>query len=142
MTMNEFKKLVLRVMQTLPPEFYPYLDNLSVEVAEEPDADFLRKAGFTDEEIEDGDSLFGFFEPMDLPFGDNLETGEWPDRIWVFRDPHVEEFTDPAELRLEIRKTVIHELAHHFGFSEADLDRFESVKDPFKDGFDYGDSRT
>ena len=41
------------------------------------------------------------------------------------------------ELLLEIRKTVIHEIAHHFGFNERDLERFESVKDPFRDGFDY-----
>jgi predicted Zn-dependent protease with MMP-like domain len=138
MKMPEFKRLVHRVMDTLPQEFYPYLDNLSVEVEEEPDDDFLRDAGFTEEEIEDGETLFGFFEPIDLPLGDALETGEWPNRIWIFKRPHEEEFEDPRELRLEIRKTVIHELAHHFGFSEADLDRFESVKDPFGDDFDYG----
>lgn len=138
MEMSEFKRLVRHVMDTLPEEFYPYLDNLTVEVEEEPDEDFLRDAGFTDEEIENGETLFGLFEPMDLPLGDPVETGDWPNRIWIFKRPHEEEFEDPRELRLEIRKTVIHELAHHFGFSEADLDRFESVKDPFGDDFDYG----
>ena len=39
----------------------------------------------------------------------------------------------PRELRLEIRKTVIHELAHHFGYTERDLDPFESKDDPFGD---------
>jgi predicted Zn-dependent protease with MMP-like domain len=137
MTLLQFKSLVRRVMETLPEEFYPYLDNLSVEVEEEPSVEFLLDAGFTEEEIAEGETLFGYFEPMDLPFGDGFDTGEWPNRIWVFKKPHEEEFDDPKELRLEIRKTVIHELAHHFGFSEADLDRFESVKDPFRDDFDY-----
>ena len=40
---------------------------------------------------------------------------------------------DPKEMRAEVRKTVIHELAHHFGFSERDLERFDDNPDPFGD---------
>ena len=45
-----------------------------------------------------------------------------PDRIRIFRLPLVESFTNPAELEVEIRVTVLHELAHYFGIDEDRLD--------------------
>lgn len=132
MTMREFKELVRRVMLTLPPEFAAHVKNIVVDVARAPDAEFLReRAGFSDEEIDDGDSLFGFFEPLPIPAADGLDTADLPHRLWIFKDPHEEEFPDPRQLRIEIRKTVIHELAHHFGYTDRDLERFDANPDPF-----------
>ena len=39
--------------------------------------------------------------------------------------------SEPERLRTEIRKTVIHELAHHFGLTDRDLERFDANPDPF-----------
>jgi predicted Zn-dependent protease with MMP-like domain len=136
MSMKEFGRLVRRIMQTLPAEFEPHLHNLVIDVAEEPDAEFLRRAGFSDEEIEAGDTLFGFFEPLQLPSpfaGDAVDVNDLQHRLWIFRNPHEDEFPDPKRLRTEIRKTVIHELAHHFGWSDRDLERFDANPDPFGD---------
>jgi len=133
-SMKEFKQLVRRVMETLPDEFEPFLDNVVVEVAEWPDDDLLRRAGFTDEEIEDGESLLGFFDPLELPTawsGDAVDTHTMLHRLWIFKGPHEEEFPDAKRLRTEIRKTVIHELAHHFGWTDRDLERFDNTPDPF-----------
>ncbi len=136
MSMTEFGELVRRVMLTLPPAFGPYLHNLVVDVAEEPDREFLKRAGFSDEEIDAGDTLFGFFEPLQLPSpfaGDFVDVSDLQHRLWIFRNPHEDEFHDPKRLRTEIRKTVIHELAHHFGWSDRDLERFDANPDPFDD---------
>ena len=136
MSMTEFKRLVRHVMETLPAEFQPYLDNIVVDVAEEPDVEFLADAGFSDEEIEAGDTLFGFFEPLGLPSGfggDAVDVNDLPHRLWIFKNPHEEEFDDPQRMRIEIRKTVIHELAHHFGWSDRDLEKFDDNPDPFRD---------
>jgi predicted Zn-dependent protease with MMP-like domain len=133
-SMKEFKQLVRRVMETLPDEFEPFLDNVVVEVAEWPDDDLLRRAGFTDEEIEEGESLLGFFDPLELPTawsGDAVDTHSMLHRLWIFKGPHEEEFPDAKRLRTEIRKTVIHELAHHFGWTDRDLERFDNTPDPF-----------
>jgi predicted Zn-dependent protease with MMP-like domain len=130
----EFREIVRRTMETLPAEFQPYLDNVVVEVADEPDDDLLRRAGLTEEEIEDGETLLGLFDPMDIPkwdmFEDHLST---PHRLWIFRYPHIDEFPDPTQLRTEVRKTVIHELAHHFGWTDRDLAKFDDNPDPFSD---------
>ena len=134
MSMKEFGRLVAHVMETLPPEFRPHLHNVVVDVAEEPDDEFLRRAGFSDEEIADGESLLGLFEPLHLSNafgGDAVDVSDLPHRLWIFRNPHEEEFPDPARLRTEIRKTVIHELAHHFGWTDRDLEKFDDNPDPF-----------
>jgi predicted Zn-dependent protease with MMP-like domain len=134
MTMKQFARLVRRVMETLPEEFRPYLDNVVVDVADEPDEEFLRQAGFTEEEIADGETLLGYFDPLELPSaygGDHIDADAMMHRLWIFKRPHEEEFPDPKRLRTEIRKTVIHELAHHFGWTDRDLEKFDDNPDPF-----------
>jgi predicted Zn-dependent protease with MMP-like domain len=134
MKRQEFKRLVAQVMETLPKEFEPFLTNVVVEVTDEPDDELLRRAGFTDEEIEEGESLLGLFDPLELPSAwssDAIDTHDMLHRLWIFKIPHEEEYPDPKRLRIEIRKTVIHELAHHFGWSDRDLERFDDTPDPF-----------
>ncbi len=132
MKFKEFKAYVERVLQTLPEEFAPYMDTVIVELAEEPSRDFLlHHADLTEEEIDAGETILGLYEPL-YATDDDLE-GHMH-RLWIFLQPHLDLFgDDPKKLRLEIRKTVIHELAHRFGFSEEDLARFESRENPFPD---------
>jgi predicted Zn-dependent protease with MMP-like domain len=136
MSMKQFGELVAGVMETLPQEFQPYLDNVVVEVAKEPDDELLRRAGFTEEEIDAGETLLGLFDPLELPTpwsSDAVDTNTMLHRLWIFRDPLEDEFPDPEQLRIEIRKTVIHELAHHFGWTDRDLEKFDNNPDPFGD---------
>jgi predicted Zn-dependent protease with MMP-like domain len=130
MSLRQFGRVVARVMETLPEEFRPYLENVVVDVEEEPDRRTLRRAGLSDEEIADGDTLFGLFDPLELPTpysGDVVDTRSMLHRLVIFKRPLEEEFPDRQELLREIRKTVIHELAHHFGYSDRDLERWTSV---------------
>ena len=85
--------------------------------------------GFTAEEIADGATLYGLYGPM-RGFGHDIHD---PHRIIIYKRPLEENFADTRELMIEIRKTVIHELAHHFGWSDRDLERFDSTEDPFGD---------
>jgi predicted Zn-dependent protease with MMP-like domain len=136
MSMGKFCRIVADVMETLPDAFRPFLDNVVVDVEQEPDLATLRKAGFTDEEIEAGESLLGLFDPLEtssLSPGDALHTDEMLHRLVIFKRPLEEEFPDPEQLRIEIRKTVIHELAHHFGWTDRDLEKFDDTPDPFGD---------
>ena len=67
MSLRRFGQIVAQVMETLPDAFRPYLENVVVDVEEEPDERTLRRAGFTAEEIAEGDTLFGLFDPLQLP---------------------------------------------------------------------------
>jgi predicted Zn-dependent protease with MMP-like domain len=131
LSMEEFKQIVRSAMDTLPAEFQPFMDNVVVEVMEWPDDDLLQRAGFTEEEIDAGESLLGLFEPFEMP-SDGIDFTDYPHKLWIFKGPHEEEFEDPTRLRIEIRKTVIHELAHHFGWTDRDLERFDADPDPFQ----------
>ena len=126
-------------METLPERFKPFLENLVVDVEDEPDERLLREQGFTDEEIAEGDSLYGLFVPF--PQQLSLDDGGAIDdlhehplhRLIIYKNPLEDDFPEPRELRREIRRTVIHELAHHFGYSERDLDPFEAKEDPWEE---------
>lgn len=136
MSMRAFCRIVAQVMKTLPPEFQDYLDNVVVDVEEEPDEETLRRAGFTDEEIEAGETLLGLFDPLELPSdysGDAIDTSSMLHRLVIFKRPLEEEFPDRSQLRIEIRKTVLHELAHHFGWTDRDLEKFDDNPNPFGD---------
>ena len=127
--MKQFMAIVQEVLETLPDEIKRHLDNVVIDVEEAPTDDFLREAGYTDEEIDSGETMYGYFMPMEGV--SSTEMLENPNRILIFKFPLEEDFPDPCELRIEIRKTVIHEIAHHFGWSDRDLERFDDNPDPF-----------
>ena len=129
MSMKTFAAVVRRAIDSLPDEIKRHLENVVIDVDEEPSVEFLREAGFTEEEIDEGDSLYGYFMPLEgVQAEDMLEN---PNRIIIFRNPLQEDFPDPDELHIEIRKTVVHEIAHHFGLTDRDLAKFDDNPDPF-----------
>jgi predicted Zn-dependent protease with MMP-like domain len=129
MTTKQFAAVVREAIDTLPDEIRRHLTNVVIDVEDAPDDEFLRQAGFTDEEIEAGETLYGYFMPFEgLAASDMLEN---PNRIIIFQFPLEDDFPDPRELRTEIRKTVVHEIAHHFGWSDRDLEPFDDNPDPF-----------
>ena len=103
MTRSEFEEHVRAALDGIPPELGRALVNVAVVVE--------------DEHPEDPD-LFGLYEGIPLPERGSGGHGELPDRIAIYRLPLTEEFPDPQELEREIRITVLHELAHYFGFDE------------------------
>jgi predicted Zn-dependent protease with MMP-like domain len=130
MSLRRFGIIVAEVMETLPEVFQPYLENVVIDVEEEPDDQTLRRAGLTEEEIAAGESLYGLFVPIDLPgpwAGDAVDVNDLPHRIIIYKRPLEEDFRERTELLNEIRKTVIHELAHHFGYSDHDLEKWTDV---------------
>jgi predicted Zn-dependent protease with MMP-like domain len=137
MSLKKFGRIVTEVMRTLPPQIAEHLDNVVVDVQEEPSEKTLREMGYTEEEIAEGESLYGLFVPMSVGQPDDVDFLDNPHRILIFKRPLEEDFPDPRQLRIEIRKTVIHELAHHFCWTDKDLERFDDNPDPFPDAGDH-----
>ena len=138
MSLRRFGNIVARVMETLPDQLKQYLENIVVDVEEEPNPRTLRHMDFTEEEIAAGESLYGLFDPLPLPDTTGMDFDDPPHRIIIYKRPLEEDFPDRRALMTEIRKTVIHELAHHFGYSDRDLAAFDATPDPFGDDFDPG----
>ena len=137
MSLKKFGRIVAQVMQTLPPAIAEHLDNVVVDVEEEPSEKLLREMGYTEEEIAEGESLYGLFVPMSVGQPDDVDFLDNPHRILIFKRPLEDDFPEPRHLRIEIRKTVIHELAHHFCWTDKDLERFDDNPDPFPDAGDH-----
>jgi predicted Zn-dependent protease with MMP-like domain len=101
-TMTTFDEQVRAALDSLPAHLASALQNIAVVVE--------------DENPEDPD-LFGLYHGVPLPERGDMG-GMLPDKISIYRIPLEETFSDPEELREEIRITVLHELAHYFGLDE------------------------
>lgn len=108
---DAFERQVQAALDGLPPEIARLLETVAVVVEDLPTHD--RSA---DSDDPDG-WLYGIYEGTPL-----IEWGAdgvpFPNVITLFRVPLQEDFPDPAELSLEIRRTVVHELAHHAGIDD------------------------
>ena len=112
MDLNEFEAFVHDVMHSLPEWVHQALDNVEVLVLEDADEDL----------DPDGEGLLGLYAGMPLPERGIDYAGELPDVIYIFRRPHLDMGLSAAELRDEIAKTLIHEIAHYFGIEDDHLD--------------------
>lgn len=124
--MEEFCQLAGEVVAALPEPFHAYLQNTVVDVEPWPPRRVLDEMG-----IESRYDLFGLFEGVAVTeqgFGERT-----PNRVWLFKNPIEAACRSREEIAYEIRRTVLHELAHHFGYSEEDLEEFESQPNPFDD---------
>jgi predicted Zn-dependent protease with MMP-like domain len=110
-----FNRLVEQAVRSLPISIRSRLDNVAIVVEEEPNEDQLR------DQEEPDDELFGFYEGTPLSERSGSYTMVVPDRIVIFRGPLERAFSDPNEIRDEVRITVLHELAHHLGFDEDEI---------------------
>jgi predicted Zn-dependent protease with MMP-like domain len=104
---DEFDDLVSEALDTLPPQLAALLDNVVVLVEDEPPAD-------------DPD-LLGLYDGIPLTARDSSYTFVPPDRILIFRGPLTRMCHDAEELVEEVRITVVHEVAHHFGIDDQQL---------------------
>lgn len=111
---RQFDALVDEALASLPAYFQEKMDNVVVLVKTRPTRDDLRRAG-----VSAGYTLLGLYSGIPLTqrtSGYNLVA---PDTITLFQGPIEAAAGDElAEIREQVRHTVIHELAHHFGISD------------------------
>ncbi|MBI3976936.1 MAG: metallopeptidase family protein [Chloroflexi bacterium] len=111
-----FERIVARALRSLPEPFRSRLDNVAVTVEEEPTPEDLAWAG-----AEPDTTLFGLYVGVPLTQRTSGYGMVLPDRIVIYRGPLLDACQTEQELVREIRQTVAHEIAHHFGLSDADL---------------------
>lgn len=122
---RHFERLVIRSLDNLPPAVHGMLDNVEIVVEDEPTADQLARnergpgAGDSSDEPEE---LFGLYEGTPLTERSSQDGFRLPDKITLFRGPLERAFPNRAELAEQVKITVIHELAHHFGIDEDRID--------------------
>ncbi|MCH1882812.1 metallopeptidase family protein [Agrococcus sp. ARC_14] len=105
MTVDDFEALVTSVLDELPDEMVEGLDNVV----------------FLVEDAHPEEDLLGLYEGVAITERGTYGFGELPDRIMVYRLPHVQTAATPEELRAEVRTTLVHEIAHFYGIDDEQL---------------------
>jgi predicted Zn-dependent protease with MMP-like domain len=108
-----FEQLVDDALDELPDDLRSVMSNVAVTVEDEPPP---------------GQPLLGLYQGVPLGRRGPYYAGALPDKITIYRGP-IERMTggDPERLRSQVRRTVFHEIAHHFGISDerlVEIDRY------------------
>lgn len=114
---QRFAELVEEALRNLPQPFAQHLEEVSVEIKDRPSAKQLKQSG-----LEEDDLLLGLYVGHPMTERSIEYSGVLPDAIYIFQED-VELATDSEkELIEQVRVTVLHEIGHHFGMDEDDLD--------------------
>ena len=118
LTDEEFESAIMAAMDTIPEEFLEELENVAIVIADEPDLDDR----FGDGYFAAGGEMLGLYEGMSLTERDSsYGLGDCPDTITIFKGPHERVARSREGLFEEVRKTVVHEIAHYFGLDEDEV---------------------
>lgn len=107
MDAETFDALVTDELGQLPHDMLDGLDNVVFVVEDRPDDGSL--------------DLLGLYDGLALTERDRYGMGELPDRIIVYREPHLDACDDLDDLRDEVHTTLVHEIAHFYGIDDARL---------------------
>ena len=108
-----FHEYAAEAVESLPPELRAEMSNVDIVVEAEPPP---------------GERLLGLYQGVPLTRRGSGYAGVLPDKITIYRGPLVRLYgNDPERLRAEVKRVVLHEIAHHFGISDerlVELDRY------------------
>lgn len=125
MNKERFEQLVAEAVGSLPEEFSQRMENIDVVVEDAPTPAQLRQSG-----LAKNMTLLGLYEGVPLTRRTSSYGLVAPDKITIFQKiiEEVCKSKDEIEVTEEIRKTVLHEIAHHFGIDDARLKRIEKER--------------
>jgi predicted Zn-dependent protease with MMP-like domain len=122
-SLDDFEILALEALETLPEPFKGLVAGVPCSVTDFPDEETLREL-----EAESEFDILGLFRGVGLPHGaGNPFTGQLPNQIWLYRRPILDYWAEHEEtLGAVITHVLIHEIGHHFGFSDDDMEALEA----------------
>jgi predicted Zn-dependent protease with MMP-like domain len=116
LTESDFEQLVVDVLDSLPESLLNMIDNVDVVIEPRPTREQLDSVGIS------SGSLFGLYEGIPLTMRDSGYSIVAPDKITIFQRVIEQACSNEEEIADQVRTTVIHEVAHHFGIDEDKLD--------------------
>ena len=121
-SMSDIEALASEAYARLPEHFRNLCENLVIRVEEFPTDEVLESM-----RAESEFDLLGLFQGVGLPFQSQDNTGQLPNMIWLYRRPILDYWAEHDEtLGHIVRHVLIHEIGHHFGLSDADMEAIEA----------------
>jgi len=120
--LDAVENLARAALDALPPAFAGPARAVQLRVAEFAPDDILDEMG-----IEDAFDLTGLYDGIPMTEKSVSDPGDRPDVIWLFRRPILDEWAGRGDVTLGdlVAHVLVHELAHHFGWSDADIARID-----------------
>ena len=121
-TLADIEALADEAFAALPATFRALCEGLVIRVEDFPDEETLE-----DMECETEFDLLGLFRGRGLAQGEHLaQTGDEPNMVWLYRRPILDFWADGEDtLRTVVTHVLVHEIGHHFGLSDADMEEIE-----------------
>jgi len=113
---KEFDRIAQRAIRRIPSEIRRQMTNILISVQQRPSRQLLADMGMPADEL-----LLGIFQGTPLPERSATEPPLYPDTIFLFQEALEAVCPTLEDLEREIEITIVHEVAHYLGFSEADL---------------------
>lgn len=118
---DDLAAMAERALGTIPLRIARHIDNVAISIEEMPDEDTLEEL-----DIDSAWELTGLYRGTPLTERSVSDPIRQPDLIVLYRQPILLEWIETGEdLYRLVRNVVIHEVAHHFGFSDDDIDALE-----------------
>lgn len=117
----EFETLINRAMEELPQEYIRNLNNVAITYADEPTPEQLKKQG-----VREGSLLLGLYEGIPQTQRGAGYTFVLPDKITLFKHPIMQVSHDESSLFAQVKRTLWHEIAHHYGLGHDTIHRLEN----------------
>ena len=124
-SLAELEALAIAAFRRLPANFRDLCQDLVIRVDDFPTDEVLDRM-----EAETEFDLLGLFQGVGLPFRADAVTGQMPNMIWLYRRPILDYWAEHDEtLGAIVTHVLVHEIGHHFGLSDADMEAIEARGD-------------
>jgi predicted Zn-dependent protease with MMP-like domain len=124
-SLAEFEVFAIEAFRRLPREFRALCADLVIKIDDFPTDEVLDKMGL-DSEFD----ILGLFQGVGLPFRAESAPTHMPNMIWLYRRPILDYWAEHDEaLGAIVTHVLVHEIGHHFGLSDADMEDIEASVD-------------
>lgn len=120
-TLAEFEAIAADALNTVPGELLAHVDGVVIRVVDFPDAETVAEMA-----LETPFDLLGLYSGVSMDQKSVAAVSPAVDMIFLYRRPILDYWCETGEdLHHLVRHVLIHEIGHHFGFSDADMERIE-----------------
>ena len=124
-SLEDFEALAAEAYAGLPEELRTLCGDIVIRVADFADDEVLRDMG-----LDSPYDLLGLFQGVGLAQGGGSHSGEMPNMIWLYRRPLLDYWAEYDETLGDlVTHVLIHEIGHHFGLSDEDMEALEAAAD-------------
>jgi predicted Zn-dependent protease with MMP-like domain len=119
----EFEVIATEAYRRLPAEFRGKCEGVVIHVEDAATDEVLDQMGIASEL-----DLMGLFQGVGLPFQSDSAPAQMPNMVWLYRVPILLYWAEHEEaLGAIITHVLVHEIGHHFGLSDDDMDAIEQL---------------